>query len=95
RATEAAELANRTKTKFLANMSHELRTPLNAIIGFSEIMRQQMFGPLGVERYVEYTNDIQDSGRHLLNVIDDILDISKIEAGRYAIEEEEIDFAEV
>ncbi|MBA4208899.1 MAG: hypothetical protein C0454_05160 [Parvibaculum sp.] len=95
RATEAAELANRAKTKFLANMSHELRTPLNAIIGFSEIMRQQMFGPLGVERYVEYTNDIQDSGRHLLNVIDDILDISKIEAGRYAIEEEEIDFAEV
>ena len=95
RATEAAELANRAKTKFLANMSHELRTPLNAIIGFSEIMRQQMFGPLGAERYVEYTNDIHDSGRHLLNVIDDILDISKIEAGRYAIEEDEIDFADV
>lgn len=95
RATEAAELANRAKTKFLANMSHELRTPLNAIIGFSEIMRQQMFGPLGTERYIEYTNDIQDSGRHLLNVIDDILDISKIEAGRYAIEDEEIDFADV
>jgi PAS domain S-box-containing protein len=95
RATESAELANRAKTKFLANMSHELRTPLNAIIGFSEIMRQQMFGPLGTERYIEYTNDIHDSGRHLLNVIDDILDISKIEAGRYAIEEEEIDFAGV
>lgn len=95
RATESAELANRAKTKFLANMSHELRTPLNAIIGFSEIMRQQMFGPLGTERYIEYTNDIHDSGRHLLNVIDDILDISKIEAGRYAIEEEEIDFADV
>ncbi len=95
RATESAELANRAKTKFLANMSHELRTPLNAIIGFSEIMRQQMFGPLGTERYIEYTNDIHDSGRHLLNVIDDILDISKIEAGRYAIEEDEIDFANV
>ena len=95
RATEAAELANRAKTKFLANMSHELRTPLNAIIGFSEIMRQQMFGPLGADRYREYTNDIHDSGRHLLNVIDDILDISKIEAGRYALEDEDIDFGSV
>jgi len=94
-ATEAAELANRAKTKFLANMSHELRTPLNAIIGFSEIMRQQMFGPLGADRYREYTNDIHDSGRHLLNVIDDILDISKIEAGRYALEDEEIDLGSV
>ena len=94
-ATESAELANRAKTKFLANMSHELRTPLNAIIGFSEIMRDGMFGPLGNERYREYAVDIHDSGRHLLNVIDDILDISKIEAGRYAIEEQEIDLAEV
>jgi two-component system cell cycle sensor histidine kinase PleC len=94
-ATEAAELANRAKTKFLANMSHELRTPLNAIIGFSEIMRQEMFGPIGSERYIEYTKDIHDSGRHLLSVIDDILDISKIEAGRYAIEEGEIDFRAV
>lgn len=95
RATEAAELANRAKTKFLANMSHELRTPLNAIIGFSEIMRQEMFGPIGSERYIEYTKDIHDSGRHLLSVIDDILDISKIEAGRYAIEEGEIDLTAV
>lgn len=95
RATEAAELANRAKSKFLANMSHELRTPLNAIIGFSEIMRQEMFGPLGADRYREYTSDIQDSGRHLLNVIDDILDISKIEAGRYALEDEEVDLAAV
>jgi two-component system cell cycle sensor histidine kinase PleC len=94
-ATEAAELANRAKTKFLANMSHELRTPLNAIIGFSEIMKQEMFGPIGSERYIEYTKDIHDSGRHLLSVIDDILDISKIEAGRYAIEEDEIDFTAV
>lgn len=94
-ATESAELANRAKTKFLANMSHELRTPLNAIIGFSEIMRDGMFGPLGNERYRAYAVDIHDSGRHLLNVIDDILDISKIEAGRYAIEEQEIDLADV
>lgn len=94
-ATEAAELANRAKTKFLANMSHELRTPLNAIIGFSEIMRDGMFGPLGNERYREYALDIHDSGRHLLNVIDDILDISKIEAGRYVIEEQEVDLAAV
>ncbi|MDO8840660.1 MAG: ATP-binding protein [Parvibaculum sp.] len=94
-ATESAELANRAKSKFLANMSHELRTPLNAIIGFSEIMRDGMFGPLGSERYREYAVDIHDSGRHLLNVIDDILDISKIEAGRYAIEEQEIDLADV
>ena len=94
-ATENAEMANRAKTKFLANMSHELRTPLNAIIGFSEIMRDGMFGPLGNERYRDYAIDIHDSGRHLLNVIDDILDISKIEAGRYAIEEQEIDLADV
>jgi len=94
-ATETAEMANRAKTKFLANMSHELRTPLNAIIGFSEIMAQEMFGPLGNERYREYTDDIHGSGRHLLNVIDDILDISKIEAGRYLLEEEEIDMASV
>ncbi|MEX0840030.1 MAG: ATP-binding protein, partial [Parvibaculum sp.] len=94
-ATESAEMANRAKTKFLANMSHELRTPLNAIIGFSEIMRDGMFGPLGNERYREYAVDIHDSGRHLLNVIDDILDISKIEAGRYAIEEQDVDLADV
>lgn len=94
-ASEAAEMANRAKTKFLANMSHELRTPLNAIIGFSEIMNQEMFGPLGSDRYREYTNDIHGSGRHLLNVIDDILDISKIEAGRYIIEEQEIDLSAV
>lgn len=94
-AMEAAELANRAKSKFLANMSHELRTPLNAIIGFSEIMQQEMFGPMGSERYSEYTNDIHDSGRHLLNVIDDILDISKIEAGRYVLEDEEVDLPAV
>jgi PAS domain S-box-containing protein len=94
-AMETAELASRAKSKFLANMSHELRTPLNAIIGFSEIMRDGLFGPLGSARYTEYAKDIHDSGTHLLNVIDDILDISKIEAGRYPLEEQEIDLGEV
>jgi two-component system cell cycle sensor histidine kinase PleC len=76
-----AEEANEAKSKFLANMSHELRTPLNAIIGFSEIMEAAMFGPLGAEKYVEYARDIRESGQYLLDVINDILDMSKIEAG--------------
>ncbi len=76
-----AEEANQAKSKFLANMSHELRTPLNAIIGFSEIMEAAMFGPLGVDKYREYSRDIRESGRYLLDVINDILDMSKIEAG--------------
>ncbi len=76
-----AEEANAAKSKFLANMSHELRTPLNAIIGFSEIMESGMFGPLGAEKYVEYSRDIRESGEYLLDVINDILDMSKIEAG--------------
>jgi len=94
-AMETAEMASRAKSKFLANMSHELRTPLNAIIGFSEIMRDGLFGELGSPRYSEYAKDIHDSGSHLLSVIDDILDISKIEAGRYPIEEQELDLAEI
>ena len=77
-----AEEANQAKSKFLANMSHELRTPLNAIIGFSEIMESGMFGPLGSEKYSEYCRDIHQSGQYLLDVINDILDMSKIEAGR-------------
>lgn len=81
-AKEAAEFANRTKSEFLANMSHELRTPLNAVIGFSEILREEMLGPLGNPSYVDYVRDIHDSGIHLLQVINDILDISKIEAGK-------------
>src|SRR5580658_4629200 len=76
-----AEDANAAKSKFLANMSHELRTPLNAIIGFSEIMEAAMFGPLGGEKYTEYSRDIRESGEYLLDVINDILDMSKIEAG--------------
>jgi two-component system cell cycle sensor histidine kinase PleC len=76
-----AEEANAAKSKFLANMSHELRTPLNAIIGFSEIMEAAMFGPLGGEKYTEYSRDIRESGEYLLDVINDILDMSKIEAG--------------
>ncbi len=76
-----AEEANAAKSKFLANMSHELRTPLNAIIGFSEILESGMFGPLGAEKYTEYSTDIRESGEYLLDVINDILDMSKIEAG--------------
>lgn len=89
--TERAEAANRAKSKFLANMSHELRTPLNAIIGFSEVMSSKLFGPLGNERYDEYLSDIHASGTHLLGVINDILDMSKIEAGQFVMESEEID----
>ena len=81
-----AEAASRSKSEFLANMSHELRTPLNAIIGFSQVMENQMFGPIGAEKYVEYSRDIFKSGQFLLDVISDILDMSKIEAGRLQLE---------
>jgi two-component system, cell cycle sensor histidine kinase PleC len=86
-----AEEANQAKSKFLANMSHELRTPLNAIIGFSEIMESGMFGPLGAEKYQEYCSDIRDSGQYLLDVINDILDMSKIEAGRIRLDFEDLE----
>ncbi|MBE7183670.1 MAG: PAS domain-containing protein [Methylobacterium mesophilicum] len=89
--TERAEAANRAKSEFLANMSHELRTPLNAIIGFSEVMSSQLFGPVGSPRYEEYVRDIQSSGEYLLGVINDILDMSKIEAGQFVMEQEEVD----
>ncbi len=88
-----AEEANQTKSKFLANMSHELRTPLNAIIGFSEIMESGMFGALGSEKYQEYCHDILTSGHYLLEVINDILDMSKIEAGRMKLDLEELDLS--
>lgn len=88
-----AEAANKAKSDFLANMSHELRTPLNAIIGFSEILQNRMFGPLGSAKYDEYANDINNSGKHLLGLINDILDMSKIEAGRLQLACERIDIA--
>jgi two-component system cell cycle sensor histidine kinase PleC len=86
RAYAAAESANRTKSSFLANMSHELRTPLNAIIGFAEIMHGEVLGPLP-ERYKSYADDILSSGHHLLGMVNDLLDMAKIEAGRYELHE--------
>ena len=88
---DRAEEANQAKSAFLANMSHELRTPLNAIIGFSEMMESGLFGPLGDAKYFEYCRDIRESGRYLLDVINDILDMSKIEAGRANLEPEMIE----
>ncbi len=90
-----AEKANRTKSEFLANMSHELRTPLNAIIGFSEVMEKELFGALGNPKYTEYAKDIHDSGNHLLEVINDILEMSKIEAGRLTISRKRIQLDEI
>jgi PAS domain S-box-containing protein len=88
-----AELANRSKSEFLANMSHELRTPLNAIIGFSEVIRDQLFGP-DPARYIDYAIDIHESGRHLHELINDILDVSKLEAGKRDLYEEELSLDE-
>ena len=90
-----AEEANQAKSKFLANMSHELRTPLNAIIGFSEIMGSGMFGVLGSDKYQEYCHDILTSGKYLLEVINDILDMSKIEAGRMKLDMEPLDLSKI
>ena len=91
RARDEAEEANRSKSEFLANMSHELRTPLNAILGFSDAMQIELFGPLGDHRYADYAKAINDSGRNLLGVINDILDMAKIESGKDALHEEEVD----
>jgi two-component system cell cycle sensor histidine kinase PleC len=90
-----AEAANRTKSEFLANISHELRTPLNAVIGFSEVMESGLFGPMGNQKYVEYASDIHESGKYLLEVINDILDMSKIEAGRINLDIKSIDASEI
>jgi cell cycle sensor histidine kinase DivJ len=81
RARDAAEEASRAKTEFLANMSHELRTPLNAVIGFADILSGELFGTLSEARYREYARLIHESSKHLLNVVNDILDMSKIGAG--------------
>ena len=94
-ARQHAETANQTKSRFLAQMSHEVRTPLNAIIGFSEIMAVETFGPHSNGTYKEYSQDIHASGRHLLGLINDILDLSKIEAGGFTLYEEMIDIAAV
>ncbi|HXP06640.1 MAG TPA: ATP-binding protein [Stellaceae bacterium] len=88
---EQAEIANRSKTEFLANMSHELRTPLNAIIGFSQVMAGEMLGPIATQRYVGYARDILGSAEHLLGIINDILDVSRLETGKLELVEESIE----
>ena len=94
-ARRRAEAANIAKSRFLAQMSHELRTPLNAILGFSEVMKGEIFGPHGVPAYKDYAADVHNSGVHLLNLINEILDLSRIEAGRYELNEEAVSLARV
>ena len=94
-ATTIAEDANRAKSRFLANMSHEIRTPSNAILGFADTMRNHVFGPLGSDRYADYAEGIHASGKHLLDLINDILDISRIEVGEYPISKEWVAVADV
>ncbi len=94
-ARRRAEEANLAKSRFLATMSHELRTPLNAILGFSEIMKNEVLGPMGQASYREYVSDIHASGEHLLNLINEILDLSRIEAGRYELHEEPVNLVHV
>lgn len=94
-AKQKAEVASRMKTEFLANVSHELRTPLNSIIGFSEMIDNEAHGPIGNDRYRSYIRDIHTSGIHLLGVVNDILDISKIEVGEFELQEDDVDVAEI
>lgn len=94
-ARDAAEASNRSKSEFLANMSHELRTPLNAVIGFSDMMRNELLGPINNPQYLSYADDIHSSGVHLLGLINDILDISKIESGEMELFEEPVDIAQI
>ena len=94
-AKEISDAANKAKSAFLANMSHELRTPLNAIIGFTEMMRNETFGPIGNEKYTEYLADIHFSSRHLLEIINDVLDMSKIEAGKVDLIESDVDLNDI
>lgn len=94
RALDAAAEASQAKSQFLATMSHELRTPLNAIIGFSEVLKGELFGPMGDPRYKGYVNDVHRSGKHLLSLVNDVLDFSKIDAGHLTLQEDQIDIGE-
>jgi len=95
RSAGEAVAANQAKTTFLANMSHELRTPLNAIIGFSELIKAEIFGPVGATEYADYVSDIHDSGKHLLQIINDVLDMAKIESGQLEPSFRDIDMAHI